>query len=157
MLQYNSQNPSHICPVTAINYRCHIKGKPKRNNTRTYVFIYIYIFFFFFEFPSILLAFIGLCSKFGFLVYYKNKIPLALRVEYSSMVRETRVQSQVESYRKIKKWYLMSPCLTLSIIRYGSRVKLSNLGNAVAPSPTHRCSSYWKGSLGVALDYSRPT
>ena len=38
------------------------------------------------------------------------------------MVWETRVQSQVESYQKLKKWYLMSLCLTFSIIRYGSRV-----------------------------------
>ena len=35
----------------------------------------------------------------------------------SPMVRETGVQSQVESYQRLKKWYLMSPCLTLSIIR----------------------------------------
>ena len=33
------------------------------------------------------------------------------------MVRETGVQSQVESYQKLKKWYLMLPCLTLSIIK----------------------------------------
>ena len=48
----------------------------------------------------------------------------------------------------------MSPCLTLSIIRYRSRVKWSNPGNGVAPSPTPRCSSYWKGSLLVTLDCS---
>ena len=35
------------------------------------------------------------------------------------MVWETGVQSQVESYQRPKKWYLMLPCLTLSIIRYG--------------------------------------
>ena len=33
------------------------------------------------------------------------------------LVQETRVQSQVESYQRLKKWYLMPPCLTLSIIR----------------------------------------
>ena len=44
-------------------------------------------------------------------------------------------------------------CLTLSNIRYVSRVKWSNPGKGVAPSPTHRCSSYWKGSLLVTLDY----
>ena len=32
------------------------------------------------------------------------------------------VQSQVELWQRLKKWYLMSRCLTLSIIRYGSRV-----------------------------------
>ena len=40
-------------------------------------------------------------------------------------------------YTSIKKWYLMPPCLTLSIIRYGSRVKWSNPGKRVAPYPTH--------------------
>ena len=37
---------------------------------------------------------------------------------------------------KIQKWYLMPPCLTLSIIRYGSRVKWSNPEKGVAP-PLH--------------------
>ena len=64
-------------------------------------------------------------------------------------------QSQVESYQRLKKWYLMIPCLALSIIRYGSRVKWSNPGKGVAPSPTPWCSSYWKGSLRVTLDYGR--
>ena len=34
-------------------------------------------------------------------------------------------------------------------------VKWSNPGKGVASSPTHRCSSYWKGSFPVALDYGR--
>ena len=41
----------------------------------------------------------------------------------SPIAWETWVQSQVESYQRLKKWYLMLPCLALSIIRYGSRVK----------------------------------
>ena len=61
--------------------------------------------------------------------------------------RETGVQSQVESYQRLKKWYLIPLCLTLSIIRYGSRVKWSNPGKGVSPSPTPWCSSYWKGNL----------
>ena len=43
---------------------------------------------------------------------------------------------------KTQKSFLMPPCLTLSILRYVSRVKSSNPGNRVVPSPTHRCSSY---------------
>ena len=43
---------------------------------------------------------------------------------------------------KTQKWHLMPPCLTLNIIRYTSRVKWSNPGNGVAPSPTPWCSSY---------------
>ena len=54
-----------------------------------------------------------------------------------------------------KKWYLMPPCLTLSIIRYGLRVKWRNPGKGVAPSPTLWCSSYRKGSLRVTLDNDR--
>ena len=50
---------------------------------------------------------------------------------------------------KTQKWYLIPSCLTLSNIR----VKWSNPGKGVLPSPTSRCSSYWKGSLLVALDY----
>ena len=38
------------------------------------------------------------------------------------MVRETWVQSQIKSYQKLKKWYLMPPYLTLSNTRYESRV-----------------------------------
>ena len=56
---------------------------------------------------------------------------------------------------KTLKWYLIPPRLTLSHIRYVSRVKWSNLRKEVAPFPTSRCSSYWKGSLLVALDYGR--
>ena len=66
------------------------------------------------------------------------------------MAQEIWFQSQVESYQRLKKWYLMPPCLTLSIIRYGSRVKWSNPEKGVAPSPTPWCSSY-----RVTLDYGR--
>ena len=41
-----------------------------------------------------------------------------------------------------QKWYLIPLCLTLSIIRYVSRVKWNNPGKGVAPSSTPRCSSY---------------
>ena len=56
---------------------------------------------------------------------------------------------------KTQKLYLIFYCLTLSIIRYVSRVKWSNVGKGVVTSPTPRCCSYWKGSFRVALDYSR--
>ena len=65
------------------------------------------------------------------------------------------VQSQVESYQRLKKWYLMPPCLTLSIISYGSSVKWSNPGKGVVPSPIPWCSSYRKAKLRVTLDYGR--
>ena len=56
---------------------------------------------------------------------------------------------------KTLKWYLIPPCLTLSNIRYVSRVKWSNPGKGVTPFTTPRCGSYWKESLLVTLDYGR--
>ena len=50
--------------------------------------------------------------------------------------------SRLRQTKDFKKWYLIPPCLTLSNIRYISRVKWSNPGKGVAPSPTPRCSSY---------------
>ena len=55
------------------------------------------------------------------------------------------IPAMLRSYRVIpttKKWYLMSPCSTLSIIKYGSRVKWTNLGKEVQSFPIPRCSSY---------------
>ena len=59
---------------------------------------------------------------------------LAQWVECSPMVRERGVQSQVESYQRLKKWYLMPPCLTLGIMKYESMVQWSNPRKEVAPS-----------------------
>ena len=50
----------------------------------------------------------------------------------------------------------MPPCLVLSIIRYGSRVKWVNPRKEVEPSSIPSCCSYRKGSLRVTLDYGRP-
>ena len=54
---------------------------------------------------------------------------------------------QVESYQRFKKWYLMPPYFTLSIVKW------SNPGNGVVPSSTLQCCSCWEGSLRVTLDY----
>ena len=62
------------------------------------------------------------------------------------MVREIGFQSQVASYQRLLKWYLIPLWLTLSDIR----VKWSNSGKGVAVFPTPWCSSYWKGSLLLA-------
>ena len=45
----------------------------------------------------------------------------------------------------------------LSTQHYNVRIKdkWSNPENGVAPYPTPRCSSYWKGSFQVTLDYGR--
>ena len=71
----------------------------------------------------------------------------------SPMARKTGVQSQVKSYQRLKEWYLIPPCLTLSIIRYRSRVKWINPGKGVTACFIARSSSYWKGSPQIDLDY----
>ena len=83
-----------------------------------------------------------------------KRVYLAKWVECLPMVQETGIKSQVKSYQRLKKWYLILSCLTLSSIMYISRLKWSNPGKGVAPSPTPQCSSNWKGSLQVALNYS---
>ena len=47
--------------------------------------------------------------------------------------------------RVIPKKFKIPLCLTLSNIRYVSRVKWSNPGKGLAPSPPHWFSNYWKG------------
>ena len=61
-------------------------------------------------------------------ILYHIKNSLASWVACSLIVHVTWVQSQVTSYQRLKKWSLIPPCLTLSIIRYVSRVKWSNPG-----------------------------
>ena len=92
-------------------------------------------------------------SNYIYLLYMYRT--LAWWLECSTMVQETGAQSEVASYQRLKKWYMMPPFLTLSIIRYGSRVKYSNPEKDVAPSPTPSCSRYWKGILQITLDYCR--
>ena len=94
-----------------------------------------------------------LLDRFASVVWSTALKSLAYRVECLPMAQETGVQSQVESYQRLKKWYLILPRLTLTIIRYVSRVKWINLWKEVVPSLTPRCSSYWKRSLWVTLDY----
>ena len=71
------------------------------------------------------------------------------------MVWETFVQSHVESYQILKKWYLIPPCLALRFYKVRIKGKGSNPEKGVELSPATRCSSYRKGSLRVTLDYSR--
>ena len=80
--------------------------------------------------------------------YYPD-IDLAVRM--FPMAREIWVKSQVESYQRLKKLYLMSSCLTLSIIRFRSRVKWSNPRKGVAPSPTPWCSKLLKRETTLLL------
>ena len=102
----------------------------------------------------------GVCY---FQIWNKNNTTLLLVelllpaqwVECSPTFRETCVQSQVTSYQRLLKWHLIPPCLTLSNIRYVSRVKWSNPGKGVAP-PLHlgvvaiEKGAFWSPSTTVA-------
>ena len=72
------------------------------------------------------------------------------------MGRETWVQSLVESYQRLKKKMVLDASL-LNTQHYKVRIKgkVEQSWEGVAPSPTPWCSSYWKGSLRVTLDYGR--
>ena len=52
------------------------------------------------------------------------------------------VQSQVESYQRLKNYLLVLPCLTLSVISYGLRIKWTSPWKEAASFPTPWCSSY---------------
>ena len=56
---------------------------------------------------------------------------------------------------KTQKMVLDASLLNTQHYKVRWRVKWSNPGKGVAPSPTSWCSSYWKGSLWVTLDYGR--
>ena len=51
------------------------------------------------------------------IILYNNQ-PIGLVIECFPMAQEIRVQSQVESYQKLNKWYLIPSFVTLSIIKY---------------------------------------
>ena len=80
-------------------------------------------------------------------------VSLAQWVECSPMVPGDLGSIPGQVMPKTLKMVLEPPCLTLSNIRYVSRVKWSNPRKGVGPSFTPRCCSCWKRSLRVALDY----
>ena len=64
------------------------------------------------------------------------------------MVRETGVQSQIESYQRLKKWFLMAPCSTQ---HYKLQIKSrwSNPQKGIGSSHTPLSPSTMVGSLNL--------
>ena len=56
---------------------------------------------------------------------------------------------------KTQKMLLDSSLLNTQHYKVRNKVKVEQSREGVAPSPTHWCSSYRKGSLRVTLDYGR--
>ena len=77
-----------------------------------------------------------ICQHFLNIKFLNESEFIFAQLNGSSKLRETWVQSQVELYQKLKNWYLMPPCLTLSIIMYGSRVSGAIQGKEWCP-PLH--------------------
>ena len=69
------------------------------------------------------------------------------------MLRETGVQSQVTSYQKLQKILFDASLFNIQQYKVQIKGKWSNLGKEVAPFLTPQCSTYWKASLRVAVDY----
>ena len=58
---------------------------------------------------------------------------------------------------KTQKMILDASLLNTQHYKVWIKGKWNNSGKSVAPFPTRRCSSYWKGSLWFVLDYDLPT
>ena len=86
----------------------------------------------------------NLKNKMVYIYIYIYSSLLVLWAECSPMAQETGLQSEIVSYQRLKKWYLIPPYFTLSIIRHVSRIKWSSPGNGVAPFLTPWYCSYNK-------------
>ena len=69
--------------------------------------------------------------------------------------RETWVQSQVESYQRLKKMVLDASLLNTQYYEVRIKGKAEQSREGGEPSPTPWCSSYRKVSPRVTLDYGR--
>ena len=71
------------------------------------------------------------------------------QLECSPLAREAKVQSQAESYQRLKKWYLMLPGLTLSIIRVRIKGKVEqSRERSLRPSLHLSVVAIEKGAFG---------
>ena len=97
-------------------------------------------------------------SQFGFCQVNQSDLFITFKVLF--MILKVNISiffyfvylSQVELYQTLKKMVLDATLLSTQHYKVRSRVKWSNPGNGVAPSPTPWYSSYWKGSLRVTLN-----
>ena len=141
MFSYIHSSKGHLNWYITLAY---CKTTHTHTHTHTYIYIYIYIY---------VCVSVCVCVCVCACVCVHLCVCVSLWVVFSPMTQETRVQSQVESYQILTKWYFIPPCLTLSIIRYLSRVMWGYSEKRVVPSRISRCSSNWKRSHRIVLDY----
>ena len=82
--------------------------------------------------------------------YMTDILLIAVHAFASGMLMFVLVDETLACQR-LKTWYLIPPCLTLSMIWYVSRVKWTNPGKGVAPSPTPWCKAIKEGTFGSPL------
>ena len=89
----------------------------------------------FFGAPERSLSLLGILLRWGFLIwelFFLCSLPWL--VEFSPMAWEIWVQFQVESYQRLKKWYSIPPCLTLSTqVRIKGKVEQSRGRSSALP------------------------
>ena len=58
----------------------------------------------------------------------------------SPMIQQTGIQSQIESYQRLKKWYMMPPCLTLSRPRL--HIGVEGIEKQIFRSPSTKVANF---------------
>ena len=76
---------------------------------------------------------------------YKPAIGLMSRMSFNGPGNQGSIPGRV--MLKTQKMALDAALLNIQHYKHGSKIKSNNPGNGVAPFPTPRCSSYWKGNL----------
>ena len=71
------------------------------------------------------------------------------------MAHETRVQTQVASYQRLRKIVLDASLFNTQHYKVRIKGKVEQSRDRDAPSLTPQWSSYWKGIFRVTLDYGR--
>ena len=69
------------------------------------------------------------------------------------MARETGVQTQVSSYRRIKKWYFDSSLFNTQHYKARIKGKVEQYKERSCVLPYTLMQSLWKGNFRVTLDY----
>ena len=75
-----------------------------------YVYLCMYVYFYVYIFVYVLYVYVFLCSYvyvYAYIFCVGMRVWFVSWVEWSSMTRETGLQSQVESYQRLKKWHLI--------------------------------------------------
>ena len=118
-----------------------------------YLFTFMYMYTYLYVCMNIYIRMhVSLCIYIFICIFIYLTSPLVYWVECSQMVRGIGVQSEFVSYQRLKKKVLDASLFNTQHYKVRIKGKWSNLTKWVTLSPTPQCSSYWNGSIRVALD-----